>query len=775
MAIEKIVVQYEVETDKAKAEFNDLANTIVRGEQKIKESSKDTTEAIVKNQQTAAQKRERFIKEEIQDLNELRQRRKQAYTVKEIDAYNKRIAETKKRVDTLKTASGKLKKETSLLSGVFKQVGVAIAAAFTVDRVINFTKESVRLAAQASTVKRAFDALNTGTLLNRAREAVNGTVSDLKLMQNILKANEFGIGLENIPKFFEFAKIQADKLGVSVDFLVNSIIDGIGRKSTLVLDNLGISATELQAEFKKTGDFAQAVGNIIDESMTNAGESVDNTKDSLDRFNASLDNFKVKFGEAVAPVAADFADQWTNILKILTSNLSVLEKIAALPLTTERLQEVVDSLDSATGFAPSTASQRLANFKDELSSFTEVEQFTAKIEFLTRSIKEFNDAGKDASELELLLNLTRVSLEQFNTTTTETTETVEDLGDAIDEVGKEAAGGRSRISLLTEELNKLREIAVGTGKELGSIDENFTVDLPSIGPEQATEAEGIDGLDLLRQGADLFNTFVQIGETLADKRNEQRLRELEEERKFAEQRIAIENGVLQQQLANGEISNEEFISLKQQQVDELNKLDRERESVQREARRKAAIADKAAALFDIAINSAIAISKVTAQTGVAAPATIPLILAQTLASAALVAARPIPEFATGVVDLQGPGTETSDSISAKLSKGESVLQASVTKQYKPEITALHKGYFPELLEAKYIAPAIEESRKKNDNSFSNNLANSIAYQISKTNIDDAAIIHAVRRNKTVKIGNASELATEISRQSAKRKYMTNGI
>ena len=42
---------------------------------------------------------------------------------------------------------------------------------------------------------------------------------------------------------------------------------GISRKSIPIIDNLGISAQQVQEEFQKTGDFAKAVGNIIDESM----------------------------------------------------------------------------------------------------------------------------------------------------------------------------------------------------------------------------------------------------------------------------------------------------------------------------------------------------------------------------------------------------------------------------------------------------------------------------------------------------------------------------
>lgn len=42
-----------------------------------------------------------------------------------------------------------------------------------------------------------------------------------------------------------------------------------------------------------------------------------------------------------------------------------------------------------------------------------------------------------------------------------------------------------------------------------------------------------------------------------------------------------------------------------------------------------------------------------------------------------------PKFAKGVIGLQGAGDETSDSIDAKLSKGESVMTAKATKQFAP--------------------------------------------------------------------------------------------
>ena len=89
------------------------------------------------------------------------------------------------------------------------------------------------------------------------------------MIKQAVRASNFKVPLNQLATFFEFATKRAAQTGESVDYLVNSIIDGIGRKSTLVMDNLGISATELQAEIKKVGDFGQAAEEtLLDQKLT---------------------------------------------------------------------------------------------------------------------------------------------------------------------------------------------------------------------------------------------------------------------------------------------------------------------------------------------------------------------------------------------------------------------------------------------------------------------------------------------------------------------------
>ena len=59
-------------------------------------------------------------------------------------------------------------------------------------------------------------------------------------------------------------------------------------------------------------------------------------------------------------------------------------------------------------------------------------------------------------------------------------------------------------------------------------------------------------------------------------------------------------------------------------------------------------------------------------------------------------------FAEGVEGLEGPGTETSDSILARLSKNESVITAKGTKQNPGLATAMNKGKVDEYFETEYL-------------------------------------------------------------------------
>ncbi|MGB0978919.1 MAG: hypothetical protein ACPGVV_05950, partial [Croceimicrobium sp.] len=100
---------------------------------------------------------------------------------------------------------------------------------------------------------------------------------------------------------------------------------------------------------------------------------------------------------------------------------------------------------------------------------------------------------------------------------------------------------------------------------------------------------------------------------------------------------------------------------------------------------------KVAALAQSGINIAQSITKALAEGG---PIIGPILGAISAALGAVQTAKirsTRTNFAEGVIGLQGPGTETSDSIPANLSKGESVMTARATKVYGSQLAEMERS------------------------------------------------------------------------------------
>ena len=233
----------------------------------------------------------------------------------------------------IKQSEGQL----SSFKGVVGKIGGAIAGAFTVDKIVQFTKEAYKLAGQAQGVYNAFSRLNRPGLLNDLKEATRGTTDELKLMQTAVQANNFKIPLDQLATYLKFATNRAIETGESVDYLVNSLVLGIGRKSPLILDNLSISTVRLREELAKTGDMAKAVGNIIEEEMKKGGDAIETSAVKTQKLGAALKDLMVTVGNsqpvkgtgnAISNALTDWATGWSNIIN--SKSLNAFQKTAAL-------------------------------------------------------------------------------------------------------------------------------------------------------------------------------------------------------------------------------------------------------------------------------------------------------------------------------------------------------------------------------------------------------------------------------------------------------------
>lgn len=466
------------------------------------------------------------------------------YTVK-VDKAIKDLEKLANKVDKVdderkKTQDG-FKSMSSQISGGFKQLGGVIAGAFATQQLVSFGKEAVKVAAQAEGIQRAFERLNRPNLLNELRKATRGTVDDLTLMRQAVRAENFKVPLENLGKFFDFATQRSIQTGESVDYLVNSIIDGIGRKSTLVLDNLGISASELQEEMKKVGDFGEAAGNIIARELEKSGDVADTTAVKLAKINAALDNMKVVAGEALINLGTgllyllgqvDTGIESTDGLAKAAENLASIYNDDVSGAVDKMIQKNQELLANQIKIAELEETRSYQNSREAINNINEqidkLEERNIFLKEYVTQLKAIYDASIKENDVqkEVIKNLAyyndlikELRAEQADSNTTR--ERVRELEDEINEavrqrnllLGKLSKEQKEQIEL-EEKLRKIRSI----------VWENMKTDgVPTVVSMSST----LDGLNkLLNEQKDILNKSPEFSKPYKDAKKA--IEELEE-------------------------------------------------------------------------------------------------------------------------------------------------------------------------------------------------------------------------------------------------------
>jgi hypothetical protein len=218
--------------------------------------------------------------------------------------------------------------------------------------------QSIELAKAGEGVRIAFERLNQPGLLDRLKEATHGTVSEVELMKQAIQFENFKLPLEDLATYLAFAQQKAKDTGQSIDYLVNSIVTGLGRQSKQILDNLGISASELTRRMNEGADMTKAVADIIREEMGKAGDYVETAADRAAKAAADAANEMEAFGRQAAPIAEQWGQTWNAL------------SIGAMDFASTLLGPVADSIRSIQNILVTTLDdRRIAMFEafDKLS------------------------------------------------------------------------------------------------------------------------------------------------------------------------------------------------------------------------------------------------------------------------------------------------------------------------------------------------------------------------------------------------------------------------
>jgi len=230
------------------------------------------------------------------------------------DNYNAGIARASRTLNQFKqdnlTMGGILNQATKSLT--------AYAAGFTslaagVGALHSLVEESVQLAKQGEGIRLAFERLNRPDLLDGLRQATHNTVTDIELMKQAVKFDNFKLSLDDMGTMLAFAQQKAKDTGESIDYMVDSITTGLGRQSKQILDNLGISAAELTKRMNEGKTMTEAVADIIREEMGKAGDYINTASDKAAQADVKIKNAMEQLGQTFAPLASAGSEMWNSL------------------------------------------------------------------------------------------------------------------------------------------------------------------------------------------------------------------------------------------------------------------------------------------------------------------------------------------------------------------------------------------------------------------------------------------------------------------------------
>lgn len=747
--------------------------------------------------------------------------------LKELSAeYKKVSAEVKKLEDQyLKLKTAQNESNTSTDQGIQGFLGLINAARSFIAiglarEIIQISTSMATLSGIAEGVGRAFTAQipNAKIYLETLRQATHNTLDDVKLMQLALQAKNFGIDLDSLPKFFEFAATRAQQTGVSVDYLVDSIVRGIGKKSLLVLDNLQINVSELKEEFKgvgiqslSVGEISQAVSKILEKETKKMGGYINNTATEVDKLNAKFKSLQTQVATTFTSTAGG---QLNESLQFQVSALELLFKSINQGQTPYKtlyedtktyIVAARESMFVQQKLVGTTAEriQALTYERGAINATIGVIQFQIKqqeklqeslkeqySQNRTRAIEKQLDDNKrliEANKLELAINMDLakaygIRLENLKALNVPQNELVgliakqrevvkglqEDQANAKTE--DEIAKIRARIDAEDEELKRLLALGEQTGiisrlqdkiKELNKQQPLANSRAEILRLNLAIEATQAELNDLINLGKPLNKMFSDIRKNLdkkqiieglfpkdsnaikgaADKLSKNYVDNIKDGIDL--QLRAAANGDLNINIpVTGTIPSDFFDDLTDEFNDKKNDListgifnltdvitagfqaeadlydqrlshlkdyydtqmiyagdnekakDRLRQQEQKkelQLRKEAFEADKEAKRKTTIVNGAAAIINAFATLPYPAAIVASLAIAATTAAQLAIINKQQPRFKDGVLNLKGPGTSTSDSIHARLSKGESVMTANETKGSYQILKAVRGG------------------------------------------------------------------------------------
>lgn len=656
-----------------------------------------------------------------QRLTELKAQYGQVKT--KVDAFNQSIVGTKNATDDA---------NKSFLS--FKNTIATVLSVAFIKQITSSAIELTKLAGEVQGVdaafKRAFS--NADTLLANLRKSTHNTVSDFDLMKRTLQATNLGVSVEHLGTLFEFAAVRAQQTGESVDYLVDSIVRGIGRKSILVLDNLGLSATRLKAQFggvsiasKSVAEVTAGIAEIAKVELGKMGGYVETGATKVAQLSVSFQTLRQELAKKVEETGiVGWLNDFINAVRRSSMSFAEIQAEKNKIFGAEDVQNFIDNQKQTI----KAIDDEILYRKMSISALKNEMEVTKE----TDAVKYFGQKNLYDQRLEALRQLEIYRTQFIKNQNAEVKEPgiIEAIKDEINNLNDALEKETSKKGIL----DTLKKIADAEQRLKAA---KLPVDLTSSETNQNDVGSQAyqDALDMLeteqkdsqknREDAlkDYWKTVKSINDNAyrseqqqaTDKANNELKDTIDAEKKkldikkqFSQRATQVGLQSLNEVLTATLINRDNIVQAvtdeydqkiaaageNQKQIDILNK---QKAAAEAQARQRQVQADAEAAETKIWIDAATAsIGEIARYGWLGAIPFIALDLAAAGVQAATVksvASRSLKTraYAKGEVDIDGPGTMTSDSIPSMLSKHESVINAESTLASKALLNLINDG------------------------------------------------------------------------------------
>ena len=262
-------------------------------------------------------------------------------------------------------------KSGSMIAGSFKKIGMAVAAAFSVTKLVQFGKECINVASNTTNAWIGLNSVLTGQGKNfeQAKKFINDYVSDgLVPLNNAVAAYKNltlrGYSSDQIQKTMNALKNSATfarQSSYSLGDAVQTATEGLKNENSVVVDNAGVTknVAKMWEDYAKsigktTNQLTQAekiqaeVNGILEETKFQSNDAAiyaNTYSGKLAQLNTAFTNMKSRIGSVAQAIAKTFIPMITAGANAVTKLFTVIESaLSAFGLQADSVESISGGL-----------------------------------------------------------------------------------------------------------------------------------------------------------------------------------------------------------------------------------------------------------------------------------------------------------------------------------------------------------------------------------------------------------------------------------------------